>query len=200
MFRPRYAQPCLRADSPRGTGVCRSRLTLGVMKSYASFFEWHVRGQKELGVVEELIEALNRTAQLGLHTPREFSPDPPDCVCSTATGEAVAVEVAEVVCEEAARLTAQGSHVYRHWRPGDLAAHVARELADKDRKVFHGGPYQSIIACLFTDEPALTFARAASELADQEFGPFSQLTAAYLLFSYQPAMQSYPVVALRVRA
>ncbi len=169
------------------------------MKTYASFFEWHNKGQKELGVVEELVVALNRSARLGLHSPREFSPDPPDCVCLNTAGEPVAVEVAEVVCEEAARLNAQGSQVYRQWRPGDLAPHVARKLADKDGKVFHGGPFRSIIVCLFTDEPALTVEQATSELSNVAFGPFQQLSAAYLLFSYQPSTQSYPVVQLRIQ-
>ena len=170
------------------------------MKTYASFFEWHNKGRKELGVAEQLVVALNRSAHLGLHAAREFSPDPPDCVCLNAAGAAVAIEVAEVVCEKAVRLNAQGSEVYRLWRPGELAAHVARELADKDRKVFYGGPYQSIIACLFTDEPALTLAQAESELANHIFGPCVQLSAAYLLFSYQPDSQSYPAVPLRLHA
>lgn len=169
------------------------------MRTYASFFEWHDRGRKELGVVEELLVALNGSAGLALHSAREFSPDPPDCVCLTGNGEPVAIEVAEVVCEEAARRNAQGSNVYRHWRPGELAAHVAQELSDKDGKLFHGGPYRSIIACLFTDEPALSFAQAESELRGHDFGPYSQLTAAYLLFSYQPATQSYPVITLPLR-
>jgi len=167
------------------------------MKTYASFFEWHDRGQKELGVVEELVIALNRSTKLALREAREFSPDPPDCVCLDAAGESVAIEVAEVVCEKAARLYAQGSHVDRHWSPGELATHVSRELTDKDSKVFHGGPYRSIVACLFTDEPALTVEQAERELADSTFGPFSQLTEAYLLFSYRPATQSYPVIELR---
>ena len=51
------------------------------MKTYASFFEWHDKGRKELGVVEELIEALSKCSSIHLHSPREFSPDPPDCVC-----------------------------------------------------------------------------------------------------------------------
>lgn len=169
------------------------------MKTYASFFEWHDRGQKELGVVEELVVALNLSANLALHAPRLFSPDPPDCVCLNAAGESVAIEVAEVVCEKAVRLNAQGARVYRQWRPGELTGHVARELADKDAKSFHGGPYRSIIACLFTDEPALIVEQAESELAEHEFGPFAQLTAGYLLFSYQPATQAYPVVALKFR-
>ena len=170
------------------------------MKNYASFFEWHNKGQKELGVVEALIVALNCSAKLELHNPQEFSPDPPDCVCLNATDEAVAIEVAEFVCEEAVRQNAKGSQVYRQWRHGELTTHIARQLAEKDQKTFHGGPYHSIIVCLFTDEPALSVADAESELAGHQFGPFSQLTAAYLLFSYSPATQSYPIVELRFRA
>lgn len=169
------------------------------MKTYASFFEWHDRGRKELGVVEELVTALNCATGDTLYEPRECFPDPPDCVCLDAAGKSVAIEVAEVVCEEAARLSAQGSNVYRHWRSGELVTHVSRTLAGKDAKSFHGGPYSSIIACLFTDEPALTIEQAESELGTHEFGPFAQIKKAYLLFSYRPATQSYPVIALRIR-
>jgi hypothetical protein len=169
------------------------------MKTYASFFEWHSKGQKELGVVEELVVALNRTAALGLHSSREFSPDPPDCICLDASGNSVAIEVAEVVCQEATRLNAQGHAVYRSWQSGELVSEVGRVLKGKDGKTFHGGPYRAIIACLFTDEPALTVTQATAELSGQLFGPFTQLSAAYLLFSYDPGSKTYPIVKLSVR-
>ena len=168
------------------------------MKTYASFFEWHNKSQKELGVVEELVITLNRIAGLGFHSPKEFSLDPPDCICLDVSGNTIAIEVAEVVCQEATRLNARGSAVYRNWRPGELAIQVAHVLEEKDRKTFHGGPYQAIIACLFTDEPALTFTQATTELSGHLFGPFNQLTAAYLLFSYEPDSQTYSVVNLTV--
>lgn len=168
------------------------------MKIYASFFEWHDKGRKELGVVEKLIEALNRSTALRLHSPKEFSPDPPDCVCLNASGQCIAIEVAEVVCENAVRLNAQGTEVYRSWNHGDLIAHIQHRLSEKDGKLFHGGPYQEVIACLFTDEPTLTASQATSELVGQLFGPFKQLTAAFLLFSYDPGSQTYPVVKLEL--
>ena len=169
------------------------------MKTYASFFEWHDKGRKELGVVEELIEALSNCSSVQLHSPREFSPDPPDCVCLTDSGRAVAVEVVEVVCEEATRLNAKGSAVVRNWRPGELTEHIGVQLRRKDNKHFHGGPYEAIIACLFTDEPMLTVVQARAELEGQSFGPFDQITAAYLLFSYEPGSQSYPHIKLTLQ-
>ncbi len=166
------------------------------MKSYASFFEWHSKGQKELGVVEELLAALNSCSARQLRSLREFAPDPPDCVCETTGGEVVAVEVAEVVCQRATELNAQGSQVYRVWRTGELAAHVSSVLARKDTKHFNGGPYSAVIASLFTDEPALSEADARAELLGATFGPYKQLTEGYLLFSYQPSSKSYPFIRL----
>ncbi len=169
------------------------------MKKYAAFFESHDKASKELGVVEELVEALNQGAGLSFHSPREFTPDPPDCVCLDTQGRPIAIEVAEVVCERASRLNAQGHDVYRVWRPGELAEHVDRVLKDKDSKHFHGGPYEEIVICLFTDEPALDVTAALAELNTTAFGPFMQVTAAFLLFSYAPSTRTYPLATLSLR-
>jgi len=167
------------------------------MRAYAPFFDWFDKGRKELGVVEELLTSLNRESGARLHSPRLQKPDPPDCVCVTQTGSSVALEVAEVVCEDAARLAARGQDVMRLWKPGDLTAHISHRLREKDSKTYHGGPYVETIACLFTDEPMLTLSQAESELNAHRFGPFSQLTSAFLVFSYDPNTKSYPVIQLR---
>jgi hypothetical protein len=166
------------------------------MRTYAAFFEWSEKSQKELGVVEELIASLNCSAGLGLHSPQIQQPDPPDCYCFNASGERVGVEVAEVVCKRAAHLNAQGKNVMRVWETGELAGHISHRLKDKDKKAYHGGPYAALIACLFTDEPMLSLAQAKSELGGLRFGPFKQLTSAYLLFSYEPSIKSYPLLRL----
>ena len=66
------------------------------MRTYAPFFEWFDKGRKELGVVEELLESLNREGRVHFHSPRLQMPDPPDCVCVNRSGSQVALEVAEV--------------------------------------------------------------------------------------------------------
>ena len=170
------------------------------MKSYAAFFEWPEKDQKELGVAEELVVALTRHGTRKLSSLRAFSPDPPDGICVDSAGRLVAIEVSEIVCETAARLNAQSHEVYREWQPGELVTAITHRLAEKDAKTFHGGPYHEIIGCLFTDEPALTFDRAARELEHAQFGPFTQFSAAYLLFSYDPGSQTYPLIELSIRA
>jgi hypothetical protein len=169
------------------------------MRKYASFFEWFEKDRKELGVAEELLGSLNATGTSGLHSLSIYKPDPPDCVCLNSTNQKVAIEVAEVVCSRAAYLNAKGRDVMRFWEPGDLSAHVNHLLIGKDGKTFHGGPYAETIACLFTDEPMLTLEHAQSELQQSSFGPFRQLTGAFLVFSYDPHSQSYPVLPLTVQ-
>ena len=168
-------------------------------RKYASFFEWSEKEAKELGVVEELVSGLNATG-LGLRNLRVQRPDPPDCVCDDPNGNPVAVEVSEIVCEDATRLNAQGHNVYRAWRPGDLAAKINARLSEKDAKSFQRGPFAAIAVCLFTDEPALTADFAKRELSSVTFGPYTQIGAAYLLFSYDPGSKGYPLLPLRVAA
>lgn len=169
------------------------------MRTYAPFFDWYDKGRKELGVVEKLLESLTRQTDIVLHSPRLQKPDPPDCVCLNGINDQVAIEVAEVVCQDAARLNAQGNEVMRLWGSGDLSDHIAHRLEEKDKKKYHGGPYSEILACLFTDEPMLTIEQATSELNAHMFGPFKQLTRGYLVFSYEPRTQSYPVLSMRFK-
>ena len=162
--------------------------------------EWPDKEQKELGVVEELIGGLRARGGLNLSNLRPHRPDPPDCVCTDDDGNTVAVEVSEVVCESAVSRNARGANVYRVWRAGELAEVISARLTEKDNKTFHGGPFDSIVICLFTDEPALTYEAVSRELGPHSFGPLRQVSAAYLLFSYDPGTRTYPFIRLPLAA
>jgi hypothetical protein len=168
-------------------------------RKYAAFFEWPDKEVKELGIVRELITSLESNAGYVLKDPRINRPDPPDCVCLNSAGELVALEVVELVSEEAVRLNAQGHDVYRHWRPGDLVPELSKLLAAKDKKTFHGGPYSEIAVVVFTAEMALSSSDATKELEAIRFGPFAQIDHAFLMFSYAPG-QAYPVITLGLDA
>lgn len=171
---------------------------LASRRKYASFFEWIDKEGKELGVAEELVAALNAGGSLQLSGLVLCNPDPPDLTCQNAQGERIAIEVSEIVCEEAVRLNQLGQDVYRVWQPGELRTGITERLARKDRISLRGGPYRSIYVCLFTDEMMLTQKSVNEELANTKFGPFNQITGAFLLFSYDPETKSYPVVELPI--
>lgn len=169
------------------------------MKSYASFFEWSDRKRAELGVVEKLTSALAASGDRIFSLPDSYESDPPDCISTNEKGLQVAFEVTEIVCPLAAKENAKGNLVYRNWKSGELYEHVAQQLNAKDNKSFHGGPYDEIIICLFTDEPLLNIERVNSELKESTFGPFTQITSAYIVISYDPSTKSYPVHKLHMK-
>jgi len=168
------------------------------MKRYAAFFDYLDREQAEFGVAEELVRSLELRGLRRFGNLSAHRPDPPDCICLNEMGGHVAIEVTEVVCGAAASVTAQGHDVYRDWQPGAFLDQVSSQLARKDSKQFHGGPYAEIVACLFTDEPIMSRDRIAKELEGASFGPFRQLTSAYLVLSYDPATKSYPLYVLPI--
>lgn len=170
------------------------------MKTYAPFFKWPDKSQKEVGVAEHLLAYLDSARGLGWHSLRPQQPDPPDCVCADSSGASIAIEVAEVVCSEAAARTARGEEVMRRWEPGEAATHIQELLLKKDGKQYLGGPYKEIVACLFTDEFDFDFEELLEELKNERFGPMKQLTSAYLVFSYSAQAQSYPVLPLELAA
>ncbi len=166
------------------------------MKAYAPFFEWPDKPQKERRIAAHLVAYLNRERMLGWHSLRSQLSDPPDCVCTAADGAAIAIEVAEVVCSEAAARTARGENVMRRWEPGDATAHIRDLLQKKDAKTFLGAPYKEIVACLFTDEFDFVYEEVREELKEVRFGPMRQLTSAYLVFSYKALVKEYQVIEL----
>src|SRR5664279_732100 len=134
-------------------------------RQYAPFFEWADKEGKELGVAEEFAASINAEIGLGLSGLQLQRPDPPDLTCVSASGERVAIEVVEVVCEETVRRNAKGQEAFRVWRPGALVSSIATLLERKDNKNFHAGPFAHTFACLFTDEPMLTPDFVRAELA-----------------------------------
>ena len=171
---------------------------LAARRKYASFFETFDKERKELGVGEELLKELNSSFSLQLSNLKTCSPDPPDLTCTNESGELIAIEITEVVDEDAVRENQNGNEVFRVWRPGELQQKINSSLSRKDKICLNGGPYKKLFVCLFTDEMMLTHDVVSKELAGISFGPFTQITDAFLLFSYQPTTQSYPVMRLGV--
>jgi hypothetical protein len=126
-------------------------------------------------------------------------PDPPDLTCSIGAGR-IAIEVTELVCEQAVRANELGNAVYREWRPGEIAASLQALLSRKDTVRLKGGPYDSLWLCIFTDEFTLSSGRVAAELEGVTFLPMQQIAKAFLLFSYEPGTSTYPVVPLQLGA
>jgi hypothetical protein len=167
-------------------------------RRYAGFFQFPRKDWSELSIVEELIVSLEREGFDSLHDPKTFSPDPPDVICLDSIDLPVAVEVVEAVSQEAVALNAQGRRVTKWWDAAEFVTHVCGLILTKDAKTFNGGPFQRKIVCVHTDEPVVMPDEVRIALAAIPPMRLNQIAAAYLLFSYDPGTQSYPVLRIPV--
>jgi hypothetical protein len=177
-------------------------------RTYASFFKSGSKAHEEISVVRNLLDSMAARGESRFTEPSASPVDPPDCVARTADGSVVAMEVTEIVCEEAVRINAQrdraaigrlepGVAVTRRWEQQDLITHVADRVADKDAKKLKGGPYGAYVVVMHTDEPELERDKCEAWLRGHVFGPFRQVSEAYLLFSYMPEV-GYAYVRLQI--
>lgn len=131
------------------------------------------------------------------------SPDPPDFAAVTKAKALWAVELTELVDREAVELNIGSTHakstIYRDWNQKELLDAVEERLRDKDSKEFNGGPYDEKIVVIHTDEPVITFDEYEPILRSYILEEFRQITSAYVLFSYDPNSQGFPLVKLSLR-
>ena len=150
------------------------------------------------GIAHELLASLNRATGVGLHSLAIAQSRPPHFVCANAAGTLVALNVDAVACNQAAPTT-HGDPLTRVLHAGALAANIAGLLAEKDREPYESGPYSEVVAVLVIGEPTLTFEQAVFELTSITFGPYRQLTSAYVLLPYDSSTMSCPAVPIQLR-
>lgn len=164
---------------------------------YASIQEGETKQQKEINVVHDLLKSMERSGQPEFFNPQISTLDPPDCIVRTADDQLVAIEVTELVDQTAVEINQRsdpqaiarfepGAMVLRVWSQPDFLARIAELLRKKDTKIFHGGPFGRVAVVIHTDEPALQHSECESWLSGHCFGPFRQLTEAYILYNYEP--------------
>lgn len=130
------------------------------------------------------------------------SEDPPDCHANDAVGNLVAIEVTELVNQEAIRLSQSDDNgFYRDWNEAKLIEKIGQIIRVKDFKQFMRGPYHKKILVIHTDEFKLTSEPYAEQYAStlKTHGFRSeQFNEIYVLFSYNPRTRSYPFVKLTI--
>lgn len=167
-------------------------------RRYASYYDWPDKKIKELGIVKALIEAMLLNGNAFFRSPRVAIKDPPDCVAEDLAGGFVALEVPELVSEDAVRENSRGNRVYWDADTGDVIAAIDEILQEKDRKKFQGGPYSRVVVVIHTAEPVVTYREFGPVLGKHVFPALKQLDEAYLLFSYDPSQKRAPHVRLRI--
>lgn len=128
--------------------------------------------------------------------------DPPDCE-ALHEGERWAIEVTELVHRPSLKQRLAGNPVHHDWEPRELQDAIAERIAEKDRRVLKGGPYQRFFVVLRTEEAYLDREGVVRALEGFQLAT-SRITDACLVLPYHPSVDpdspsGHPVILLRLR-
>ena len=175
------------------------------LRKYASYFEWTDKQRKELGVVEELLKAMELSGEKRFQSPR-YGPSAnhaPDCVVLNQNDELVAIEVCEMVSGKAIQCNIgvkdAKDAVYCDWLPEHVTEEVGNILLRKDNVNYIGGPYSNIVVVIHSDETVVVHSTCAAALESRIYDKPNKINEAYFLFSYDPEFNYCPYVKLKFR-
>ncbi len=174
---------------------------LDKQKGYASFFDWPDKAIKERSVVKDLLYALQIEERICWIRSLKSNPVrnvAPDCIGIDVGMRPIAIEVTELVDQATVERNRKGHADWKEWGTEEFRATIRSKLKNKDGKQLHGGPFDSYVVVLHTDEPLLSQKDCAAMLDDQKFGPFEKIKEAFLLFSHVPRRVSYPYIRLKL--
>jgi hypothetical protein len=171
-------------------------------RPYAGFFGWTDRPIQERGIARTFLDALRRTTEETLTFARSRGPgeDPPDCELVTDAGETIGLEITELVDQRAVEKAARGSYNWADWTAASLRQRIDDRIRAKDvRAKVKGGPYARYILLIHTAEPALTEDVLTAWVANMTFSRTELITHAFLLSSYDPQSETYPLRRLSLQ-
>lgn len=164
-------------------------------RQYAAHFEYPDKTIKELGIVCEWLELTKgkyHSPSCGPHPNRA-----PDCTVRDEAGNLIGVEVCELVDQRTVAANLAGEKVFRAYDREEFLRRLIAILECKDKKHYHG-EYTKIILIIHTDEPDLVFERCQNWLEGEICRTLGQVVEAYLIFSYDPMIQGYRCISLKL--
>ncbi len=174
-------------------------------RSYGDFFAWpHNRQLEEWAIVDLLKESLEKANAGFFHgvIARGQGNDPPDCEAVLQDGGKLGIEVTELVDTEAimAHMNGNTQHTAQ-WDEDKLITAVNKRLQIKDAsKNIKGGPYETYILLIHTDEPQLSYDYVNPIIEGYKFSVAGLIDRAFLLMSYDEKYQSCPYIELTLSA
>jgi len=180
--------------------VAAMKLSREIPRKYASFFQWHDREIMELGVCKHLGSYMAKEG-LGEVSGYKIGEDPPDCIMSL-DGEDVAVEITELVDSGAIKEQVKYKVAYpdgTEWNQDNLAEKLNGLLEKKDNPSNRDALRQKYLKywlLIHTDEPELMHPEFEQLFDANKLVKTSLIDRAYIVFSYDPRVQDYPVMRL----
>jgi hypothetical protein len=166
-------------------------------RKYANFFEAPTKKLKELWVSEEWLSTYGVGHGYDEESLVASNDQWPDCEVKMYSGGLCGIEVTELVDQECIERNENNQDVYRRWNDDGIVEAIEQRLKDKNTKS-HGGKYQKLIVLIHTDEVEITFDRGNKALEAHIFSGLKNINEAYLVYSYEPTYQQYPVTIIKL--
>jgi hypothetical protein len=160
------------------------------LRKHRSFWLWPKKPVMDRGIVRELLDSMHHDGDMRYQNARSVNGDWPDCEVDDELGNTVAVEVTELVDEEAVRRAQRGELDFSYWTDGDIKEQVRSILVRKDLKSSHGGLYSKVTLVIHTDE--FTHLRLFLVIRDTEFTRLENIQEVFIIASYDPETRTYP--------
>ena len=173
--------------------------TIKRQRKHANFFEWPQKEVKELDIVKLLFESMQKKGMCSYHDPVSFKYDPPDCIAKDIDGNAIAIEVCELVDFKTVCDAEHNKETPKYWELSEVIEQIEQIVSKKDQKTLNGGPYKQYVLLIFTAEPFIDSNEAINALSKYEFKKQKLIDEIYLLFSYDPWSKTYPYLKLNIR-
>lgn len=170
-------------------------------RKHANFFEFWKKPVKETGIFEEFITKLEEHLGVPIKSWKLADNDPPDIVAELENGQTIGVELTELVNKDAIDAQIHKPEAY-----SGIALNFGADEAlikinsiidsksDKLRNVV--SMYDQLILLIHTDEIMLTSATFVKSMQNHKLHSSNVFNSVHLMFSYEPASKSYPVVSI----
>src|SRR5713101_4340127 len=117
-------------------------------RDYASFWQWAEKGIKECEIMRDFLRARDVLGLPSYTEVKACKPPLPDFIARDKNGYVTAVELTELVSQEAIQANIGASRreerVYRDWTEDEVIAVIEERLAIKDSKKYQEGSYDEL--------------------------------------------------------
>ena len=168
-------------------------------RGYAAFFDWSDKRQKEQCILMMFAESLSKGGEV-ISDEHLTERDPPDAVALSQTGAKIGIELVELVDQSLVERQKRDpeSTQWRAWSREELRQALLTRVARKDRAQPLVHDLSEYWAVVHTDESALTPELVSQHLSGFQVGPCRLVTRCFLLMSYWPSIEGYPLIEVPV--
>lgn len=170
-------------------------------RNHASFFNWHDKEIKEIGIATDFFVQLEKISDDRL-VEIENAEDPPDAKVITQNNEVIGIELTEIVNEKAIEHQIKGDSRYVNevlkWNKDNTIQEI-ESIINKKNRLCENVPevYERKVLLIFTDEPRLESHKIEEYIQGHTWPEANNFDEIYILTGYEPKVGSLVLIKIK---